>query len=113
MHELSITSYLVETVQNEAQARGATKVLSINLIAGARAGVADDSIQFYFEQLAPGTLADGAQLNIQHTPMRFYCAGCASEYFPSGANFDCPVCGEVGVVTDDGSALLIESIEIE
>ncbi len=113
MHELSITSYLVETVQNEAQAQGATKVSSINLIAGERAGIVDDSIQFYFEQLAPGTILEGAHLNIQHTPMRFYCDGCASDYVPSGATFDCPSCGQVGQVTDDGSALLIESIEIE
>lgn len=113
MHELSITSYLVEAVQNEAQQRGASRVCAINLIAGARAGIVDDSVQFYFEQLAPGTLAEGARLNIQHTPMRFYCAECATEYVPSAANFDCPTCGRVGQVTDDGSALLIESIEIE
>lgn len=113
MHELSVMSYLLETVEAEARQRGARKVLSINLVMGERASVVDDSLLFYFDLLTPGTLADGARLNVRRTEMRFHCERCGQDYTPADIDFDCPVCGMVGQVTDAGTELLVESIEIE
>jgi hydrogenase nickel incorporation protein HypA/HybF len=113
MHELSIAAYLLEAVQSQADESGAGRVLAINLVIGDRAGIVDDSLRFSFELLADGTLAEGAQLNTRRTPMRFHCDACAHAYTPLEADFRCPDCGTVGRMTDDGSALLIESIEIE
>lgn len=112
MHELSIMTYLLEAVEEEAQKRGANRVVAINLLIGERAGI-DDSLRFYFDLLTPETRVEGAQLNIERTGMRFHCAGCADGYAPQGADFKCPRCGRVGQVTDDGSQLTIRSIEIE
>jgi len=106
-------SYLLESVEEQARLHGARKVVSINLVMGERASVVDDSLLFYFDMLTPGTLADGARLVIRRTPMQFSCAGCGKNYHPSGADFACPECSQVGQVTSDGSELLIESIEIE
>ena len=100
-------------VEAEAAGRGANKVLAVNLVMGDRASVVDDSLLFYFDLLTPGTLAEGAQLNVRRTSMRFCCELCQADYSPRGADFDCPTCGRVGRVTDDGSELLIESIEID
>jgi hydrogenase nickel incorporation protein HypA/HybF len=113
MHELSIASYLLEAVIDHAHEIGASRVLAINLIVGERAGVVDDSLRFSFEMLAPGTLAEGAQINTQRTAMRFHCAGCDDDYAPAAGDFCCPRCGNYGQVCDDGSALVIESIEVE
>jgi hydrogenase nickel incorporation protein HypA/HybF len=112
MHELSIMTYLLEAVEKQARQLEARKVLQINLVLGERAGI-DDSLLFYFDLLTPGTLAEGAQLNIRRTQMRFGCRRCESEYSPRGASFDCPQCGVVGQLVDDASDLLIESLEIE
>ncbi|MDQ2998702.1 MAG: hydrogenase maturation nickel metallochaperone HypA, partial [Chloroflexota bacterium] len=99
----------------EAQARelGARRIHAINLVVGTRSGVVEDSLRFSFDMLAEGTLAAGAQINTRRTPMRFQCTGCSDGYTPAETDFCCPHCGIVGQVTDDGSALLIESIEIE
>ncbi|MDQ3813472.1 MAG: hydrogenase maturation nickel metallochaperone HypA [Armatimonadota bacterium] len=105
-------SYLLESVEEQARQLGARKVLAINLVLGERAGI-DDSLLFYFDLLAPGTLAEGAKLNVRRTAMRFRCERCESDYSPVGADFGCPQCGTVGQLTDDGSELLIESMEIE
>src|ERR1043165_2868073 len=113
MHELSVMSYLLETVEEKAREIGARRVLAINLVLGERASVIDDSLLFYFDYLTPGTLAEGARLNVRRTPMRFHCAGCAQDYSPVDDTFRCPTCGTVGRVTADGSELLIESIEVE
>jgi hydrogenase nickel incorporation protein HypA/HybF len=113
MHELSVMSYLLDTVEQYAQQSGARKVLAINLVVGERASFVDDSLLFYFDMLTPGGLSEGAKLNIRRTPMRFYCATCDNNYAPAIGSFRCPDCGTVGQVTRDGNELLIESMEIE
>jgi hydrogenase nickel incorporation protein HypA/HybF len=113
MHELAIMSYLLEAVEEQAQEVGASKILAINLVMGERTSVLDDSLLFYFDMLTPGTLAEGARINIRRTFMRFRCDRCNDDYSPAGGDFCCPHCGTVGQVTDDGSELLIESIEVE
>lgn len=113
MHELSIASYLLDAVEEQATTTGATRVLAINLVVGERSGIVDDSLGFCLQMLSPGMLSEGARLNIRRTPMRFHCYECHADYAPGEADFDCPACGTVGQVVDDGSGLLIESIEVE
>ncbi len=112
MHELSIATYLLEAVEAQARQVGASRVVAINLVVGERAGVVDNSLRFSFELLAAGTLADGAQINSRRIPMRFHCAGCDDDYRPADGDFCCLRCGCVGQLIDDGTTLLIESIEI-
>lgn len=113
MHELSVMTALLATVEAEARKAGAREVVAINLVVGERTSFIDDSLLFYFEALASGTCAAGARLNIRRTPMRFYCAACASTYQPGGGHFRCPSCGVAGQLTSDGGEFLIESMEIE
>lgn len=113
MHELSVMAYMLETVEEHAQRIGATKVLAINVVVGERSSIIDDSLLFYFDMLTPGTLAEGASLNVRRTAMRFLCSNCDSAYSPNGFDFRCPACNTVGQVTDDGSELSIESMEVE
>jgi hydrogenase nickel incorporation protein HypA/HybF len=113
MHELSVMTYLLEAVEEQARQHAASKVLAINLVIGERASIIDDSLLYYFDMLTPGTVAAGARLNTRRTRMRFHCPTCEEDYPRAGDDFACPHCGEVGQVTSDGSELLIESIEIE
>jgi hydrogenase nickel incorporation protein HypA/HybF len=113
MHELSVMNYLLEAVDQKAQSMGASKVLAINLVIGERAGIVDDSLLFYFDMLTPGTVVEGARLNVRRTEMRFHCEQCGRDYPRVGDDFRCPECQTVGQVTDDGSELLIESIMVE
>lgn len=113
MHELSIASYLLESVLAEAEVRAARRIRAISLVVGERTGVVEDALRFCFDLLAPDTVADGATITIRRMPMRFSCSGCACEYVPASGHFRCPGCGVVGAVASDGSELLIESLEIE
>ena len=106
-------SYLLEAVEEQARQSGASKVLAINLTVGERAGIVEDSLSFYFDMLTPGTLVEGARLNIAYLPIRFHCERCDADYTSQGADFCCPRCAVVGQMVSDGSELLIDSIEIE
>jgi hydrogenase nickel incorporation protein HypA/HybF len=113
VHELSVMTYMLERVETRAREIGAKRVLAINLVIGERASIIDDSILFFFDALTPGTVAEGAQLNVRRTRMKFRCAACDADYSPSGIDFRCPRCETIGQVTDDGSEMLIESMEVE
>lgn len=105
-------TYMLEAVEEEALKLGARRVTAINLVVGEHAGI-DDSLLFYFDMLTPDTLAEGAQLNMRRTRMSFRCEGCDDNYTPEGADFQCPRCGIIGQLANDGTDLSIESIEIE
>ena len=68
MHELSITQSVLSIVTEHAERADAGKVTAINLVVGELTGFVDDSIQFYFDMLSPGTLAEGARLSIRRDP---------------------------------------------
>ena len=113
MHELSLAAYLLEAVCRQAEQQAAERVLTINLLVGERSGVVEDSLRFCFDLLAPETVAAGAELRVRQTPMRFTCAACAADYAPTPDSFVCPGCGKYGQVQDDGTDLVIESLEVQ
>jgi len=112
MHELSVMTYLLDTIEQQARIAGARRVLAINLVVGECTSFVDDSLLFYFDMLTPGRLSEGAQLKIRRTPMRFHCATCGSDYTPAGEHFRCPMCHTAGQLAG-GRELQIESMEIE
>jgi len=113
MHELSIMSYLLEAIEVAARQHAAQRVVTITVTAGERSGLVEDSLLFYFDLLTPGTVAEGARLNVRRTKMRFHCQQCDADYSRSGDDFGCPVCGTVGQLIDEACALAIDSLEIE
>jgi hypothetical protein len=62
----------MEAVEEQARLVGASRVLAINLVVGDRASFIDDLLLYYFVHLSPGTLAEGAQLNVRRIPMQIY-----------------------------------------
>ncbi|MBK8901646.1 MAG: hydrogenase maturation nickel metallochaperone HypA [Anaerolineaceae bacterium] len=112
MHEFGIMTYLLEAVEAKAHELGAPRVLAINVVVGDRSSIVDDSLLYYFDMMTPGTLAEGARLNMTRVATKFYCACCDQKYTP-GSDFACPNCTQVGVLTEAGSEFYIDSIEIE
>src|SRR6185437_8393479 len=77
MHELAIMDSALNLALDQAQKSGATRLHVIRLRIGSLSGVVPEALQFAFEPLAPGTLAEGAALDIENVPARFWCHGCA------------------------------------
>ena len=112
MHELSIAAYLVERIEAHAVRIGVERIVAVNLIVGDRACIEADALRFSYELLAAGTPGEGAAINVRRTPMRCHCGACAAPYEPEDSGYFCPRCGSLGQVTDDGSELMIESLEV-
>ena len=113
MHELSITQSILNIVTKHAQTAGALKVTAIYLTVGELTGFVDDSIQFYFDMLSPGTLAEGAKLVIRRVPARLRCRACGKEFGLHDGSWLCPQCSATGGAVLQGREFQVESIEIE
>ena len=113
MHELSITQNVLNIVVKHAQAAEAHRVTAIHLVVGQLTGFVDDSVQFYFDMLSPGTLAEGAKLVIQRVPAKLRCRACGEEFGLHDGSWLCPRCSAVGGTVLQGREFQVESIEVE
>jgi hydrogenase nickel incorporation protein HypA/HybF len=109
MHELSVSSAVLDTVLKHAAGR---RVTVVSLRIGHLRQVVPDSLAFYFELVSRETLCEGARLEQEIVPARLRCEGCGSEWDPEDAWFRCTGCGGPGEVIA-GNELEVESIEVE
>jgi hydrogenase nickel incorporation protein HypA/HybF len=109
MHELSVSSAVLDTVLKHAAGR---RVTVVSLRIGHLRQVVPDSLAFYFELVSRETLAEGARLEQEVVPARLRCDGCGNEWDPEDAWFRCTGCGGPGKVIA-GNELEVESIEVE
>jgi hydrogenase nickel incorporation protein HypA/HybF len=110
MHELSISSAVVDTVVGHAAGRPVT---AVNLTVGAFRQVVPDSLEFYFEIVSRGTVCEGARLRQALVPLRLGCSACGEKWEPELPAFRCPRCAGSAVEVLRGNELEVESIEVE
>lgn len=109
MHELSIACNIVELV---AQASGGRKVRRVTLEIGKLSGVAPDALAFCFPEVARGTDAEDAILEIREIEGVARCAACGEEFSTPTLLAVCS-CGSVRHERTRGDELNIKSIEVE
>ncbi len=103
---------ILTAVQRRARELGAARVLRITVRVGALSGVSPDALEFAFEALSPGTLAESGELTIERVPIRCACKACKSEFQPDGPFFECPRCGQPTGEILAGREMEIVSMEI-
>jgi hydrogenase nickel incorporation protein HypA/HybF len=113
MHELPVTQSILEIVEQKAAQADAKRIARINLRLGEWSGFVDDSIQFYFDILSEGTLAQGATLCFQRIPVRLRCRNCGAEFSPPEYDWRCPECDSLGGEMMAGREFYVDSIEVE
>ena len=68
MHEGSLTEDLFEHVLIHAREAHARRVTHVKVTIGALSDATPESIQFYWDSLAPGTIADQAESGVRYRP---------------------------------------------
>jgi hydrogenase nickel incorporation protein HypA/HybF len=92
MHEMGIVQSIMDIVEQQAKIHEAKKVVEIKLEFGALTGVMPASIDFAFEVLSKGGMAEGARLNIVIIPIKVFCFDCSKEIVLEHYQPVCPVC---------------------
>lgn len=113
MHELPVTESILEIALRHAKEAEATRITDLHLVIGQLATLVDDSIQFYWDIIAKGTLAEGARLHFQRIPAEFLCLDCGNRYAPGDEILACPKCQSVRVRVTAGEEFRLDSIDIE
>lgn len=126
MHELSISSAVVETALKHA---GGRKVTAVHLRVGRLRQVVPDSLAFYFEIVGRDTACEDARLELELVEALMGCDCCGQEWDPAPAaepslhpglgsmpvlpQFRCPACEGTGARVLRGEELEVESIDVE
>jgi hydrogenase nickel incorporation protein HypA/HybF len=114
MHELPVTQSILSIVLEAAEEHNARRISSINLVIGELSSIVDDSVQFYFDFLSKGTIAEGATLNFQREPALVICQDCGRQFEASAPlNPFCPACNSVRLQVTGGREFFIDSIEVD
>lgn len=113
MHELSITEGLLDLTLKYAKEAGANRVTRLDLVIGQLSSVVDDSLQFYWDILSKGTIAEGAKLEFRRVTALLRCQSCDSQFALDGRDYICPRCKSTRVEIIAGDDFRLESIEVE
>jgi hydrogenase nickel incorporation protein HypA/HybF len=113
MHELAIMDSALNMALEQAEKAGALRVHVIRLRIGALSGVVPDALRFAFEALAPGTMAQGATLDIENVPARFWCTSCNREFQSDDFFAECPGCQRPSGELRGGREMELASMEID
>jgi hydrogenase nickel incorporation protein HypA/HybF len=110
MHELPITESILKIA---TEAAGGRRITTIHLLVGDLSSIIDDSVQFYFDMLSKGTLAEGATLDFERRPATVMCWDCGQSFearppLPPA----CPHCGGGKLQVTGGRELRVDSIEV-
>lgn len=113
MHELSIMDEAVRMAVEAAESAGKQRVLVLRLRVGALSGVVPDALQFAFEAVCDGTIAQGALLDIENVPGAGWCPACREEFDCKDFFMECPRCHKMSGELRRGRELEIAAVEVE
>ena len=114
MHELAVTQEVLKIVLRHAEMNGARQVVSVSLRIGELRDIVDEWMQRFFDYISRSTIAEGAKLKIERSPVVFRCD--CGEIFPvnikENREITCPRCGGEKTVLCSGREFDIQSIAV-
>jgi len=110
MHELSIADAVLHVALAQADGRPITRV---GLAVGHLRQAVPSALRFSFELVARGTVAEGAELEIEDVPAVGRCRACSAESRLSEFPLHCAACGSLDVTVVRGEELSVEWLDLE
>lgn len=115
MHELAVTEGILAVVLRHAAAGGASRVVTVRLRIGGFSDLSEEWLARYFAWLGRGTVAEGARIEVERTPVVFRCGPCDRTFdvdLRTAGDFPCPFCGGKDVSLVSGREFFVREIEV-
>ena len=113
MHEMSLCEGILQVLEDQAAAQQYHKVKTVWLEIGALAGVEITAMEFSFDVVCRGTLAEGSRLEIIQLPANAWCLQCDTTVEISERHQACPRCGGYQLHVSGGDEMRIKELEVE
>jgi hydrogenase nickel incorporation protein HypA/HybF len=113
MHELYATQAILEKALKKADEQNAKRITNLYLALGEISSYSDESVQFYWDEICKGTIAEKAVLHFRHVPAEMQCMACFTKYEPKDGEIVCPNCGSAGAKIVAGEEFFMEALDIE
>ncbi len=113
MHELPVTQSILEIALRYGSQNGAKRISHLYLVIGDLSSIIDDSVQFYWDIISRGTIAEGAVLHFERIPTRMVCFECGHSYLPERGTLACPQCSSTRVQVAAGDEFRLDALDIE
>jgi hydrogenase nickel incorporation protein HypA/HybF len=110
MRELTLTQILLDTALENANSR---RILNITLLIGPFSEEREESIRFYWRDLAKGTPGEGAKLNFEHINAEPRCLACGGTMDLEDNQSLCRFCQNDRSQVFGGDEVRLERVVIE
>lgn len=77
MHEFSRTQNLLDLALKKSNSK---RIVRVKLLIGPFSDEREDSIRFYWKDLAKGSLGEGAEIQFDHVPADMKCFDCSGSF---------------------------------
>jgi hydrogenase nickel incorporation protein HypA/HybF len=113
MDDQTAIQSILDIAVSHAKESNAKRITDIHLVIGELSTRVDQSVQFYWDILSKGTLAEGARLHFRLVPAELQCMVCFEKYHPTSGILACPHCGSVGAKIIAGEEFSVDKIDLE
>ena len=113
MHELYATQGILDRAIQKAGEQNAKRITDLHIVVGEISSYQDDSVQFYWDEISKGTIAEDAKLHFRHVPAELQCMNCGTKYNPKEGEVICPSCGSTGARIWSGEEFYLEALDVE
>lgn len=110
MHELSVSSAVVDTAVRHAAGR---RVTHVHLLTGTLRQIVPASLAFYWQVVTRETVCEGSALEQEIIQAQLRCEACGETWQVDHPAFRCPSCQGAEVEVLQGDELEVESIQVE
>ncbi|MHA7776638.1 hydrogenase maturation nickel metallochaperone HypA [Roseibium sp. M-1] len=112
MHEMSLCESILDILKDQAKKDSFSRVTRVLVDIGPLSCVEPEALQFGFDVVMKGSLAEGAVLEIARPPAEALCLTCFKTV-PLKDRFDCcPKCGSQALQVVSGEELKIRELEV-
>lgn len=112
MHEVGLMQSTLAIAMERATAEGARRIHRLTMRIGPLSGVMPEALEFAFDVLARGTMAEGAALEVERVPIICYCPTCRLEFRPEDLFCECPQCHHGSAEVHQGREFELASLEV-
>lgn len=112
MHEMSLCEGIRNVIESQVATHDITRVRTVRLEIGQFSGVEKPALEFAFEVVMRGSVAEGARLEMIDLPGRAMCYDCMKEVEIAARLDPCPDCAGGRLMPVAGEEMRIKDLEV-